>query len=236
MFVKAQKGNQVLVHGDSSLIQFKRSFDLIVTSPPYFHPAKKNPSYGFSPDTRKLEAYSEYTVSVLLKSLEGLKAGKLLCLVKTDAWHKGRLIPIGYSLANECLHQGLTLHAHWIWEKMPYYSPYSPSFANVFIFGQPPLRRIPFQGIITDAHLKKKKSRLCSFTPEIFEFLLRLLSNPGDTVLDPFVGTGSVIEAAARTGRWAMGIEICAKQIAVARMQLANRQLSVHDRTNLNSR
>jgi DNA modification methylase len=227
MIVVAQQGKHLIRHGDSSSATFKGSFDLIITSPPYFHPAKKSSSPGFSPKTKDLEAYSEYVVSVLLNALEGLKAGKFLCIVKTDAWYKGQLIPIGYSLVNKCLQHGLTLHAHWIWEKIPFYSPYSPSFANIFIFGQPPLGRIHYQGIITNNHLKRKRGRPGTFTPEIFETLLKLLCEAGDTVLDPFLGTGSVIEAAARTGRWAVGIEISRRQITSARKLLADRQIVV---------
>lgn len=228
MIVEAQKGTHLILHGDSRSLTFGRSFDLIITSPPYFHPTKKSSSLGFSPKTKELQAYSEYVGSVLVRSLEGLKAGKFLCVVKTDAWYQGRLMPIGYSIVNECLRRGLTLHAHWIWEKIPYYSPYSPSFANIFIFGQPPLRRIHYHGIITDAHLKKERGRPATFTPEIFETLLRFLCEPGDTVLDPFLGTGSVIEAAARTGRWAVGVEISKRQITSAKRLLAERCIVVH--------
>ena len=227
MIVEAQKGKHLILHGDSNSATFKRPFDLIITSPPYFHPTKKSPSSGFSPKTKELEVYSEYVTSVLLKSSEGLRAGKFLCVIKTDAWYQGRLMPIGYSIVNECLRRGLILHAHWIWEKLPYYSPYSPSFSNIFIFGQPPLRRIPYQGIITGAHLKKQSGRPATFTPEIFETLLRLLCEPGDTVLDPFLGTGSVIEAAARTGRWAVGVEISKRQITTAMKLLAERDVVV---------
>ena len=227
MIVKPQKGKHVIVHGDSSLARFKRSFDLIITSPPYFHMVKKSRSRGFSPPTKDLEVYSKYVATVLLQSAEGLKVGKFLCVIKTDAWYRGQLMPIGYSIANECVRQGLPLHAHWIWERMPHYSPYSPSFANIFIFGQPPLRRICHSGIITNAQLKKPSSHWTSFTPEVFETLIEILCEPEGTVLDPFLGTGSVIEAAARSGRWAVGIEISHKQIATARKLLTTRQVII---------
>lgn len=225
--IKAEKGKHVIVLGDSSSLAFQPCFDLILTSPPYFHPVKKRPSQGFSPKTKELEAYSQYVVSVLLNSMRGLKAGKFLCVIKTDAWYKGRLIPIGYSIVDSFIRRGVNLHAHWIWEKIPYYSPYSPSFANVFIFGEPPIRRIPYSGILTDSHIKKQRDRPFTFTPEIFETLLKFLCRRGDTVLDPFLGTGSLIEAAARTGRWAVGVEISKRQIAKAKRLLTNRPIVV---------
>jgi DNA modification methylase len=225
--IKAQKGKHLMVLGDSASATFEPSFDLILTSPPYFHPAKRNPSQGFSPKTKELEAYSQYVVSVLLNCLQGLKTGKFLCVVKTDAWYKGRLIPIGYSIVNSFLRQGVNLHAHWIWERIPYYSPYSPSFANVFIFGEPPIRRIPYCGLVKSSHIKRQKDCPATFTPQIFETLIQFLCRPGDAVLDPFLGTGAVIEAAARTDRWAVGVEISRRQIANAKRLLKDRPIVV---------
>lgn len=229
MIVRSEPGRHILIGGDSETLEFCGPFDLILTSPPYFHPRKQDLKHGVSPHVHDLDSYSRYVASILLNAFQGLKTGGLLSFVKTDAWDRGHLLPIGYKIADECIRAGLILHAQWVWQKFPWYSPYSPSFANIFILGQPPLRRVAFQGIITEAHIKKEKGRPADFTPGVFEFLLRLLSEPNDTVLDPFVGTGSVIEAAARTGRWAVGVEISAKQIAVARRQLANRQILIHD-------
>lgn len=41
-----------------------------------------------------------------------------------------------------------------------------------------------------------------------FENLINLLSNPGDIVLDPFLGSGTTLLAARRTGRVGLGFEI----------------------------
>jgi DNA modification methylase len=221
MIIKGKKGRHLIVRGDASSFIYKESFDLIITSPPYFHPAKDSFSEGIYPKTRDLETYSDYVAAILSNCCQGLKPGKFLCIIKTDAWYKGRYIPIGYNLANACVHRGLILHAHWIWEKMPYYSPRSPSFANIFVFAQPPVHRISHRGIITDAHVRRNKNRARSFTPEIYESLLSTLSKPGDIVLDPFVGVGSTIQAAANTDRWAVGIEISKEQIVNAKNHLS---------------
>jgi modification methylase len=49
--------------------------------------------------------------------------------------------------------------------------------------------------------------RTGAFPPEIPERLVRMFSVEGDTVLDPFAGTGTTLWAALRWGRRAVGVE-----------------------------
>jgi modification methylase len=49
--------------------------------------------------------------------------------------------------------------------------------------------------------------RTAAFPPEIPERLVRMFSLVGETVLDPFAGTGTTLEVAARCGRDAIGVE-----------------------------
>ena len=54
----------------------------------------------------------------------------------------------------------------------------------------------------------------------LVEHLIRLFSLPGQTVLDPFLGSGTTALAAARAGRACVGIEIDADYLAIARRRL----------------
>lgn len=55
----------------------------------------------------------------------------------------------------------------------------------------------------------------------LLEDLLRVVSRPGDLVLDPFVGAGALLVASNRLGRRAIGIELSEKDVgtAIARLE-----------------
>jgi site-specific DNA-methyltransferase (adenine-specific) len=58
------------------------------------------------------------------------------------------------------------------------------------------------------------------FPVEIAERLIRMFSFAGDTVLDPFVGTGSSMIAAVAAGRNSVGVEIDPTYFKIARRNL----------------
>jgi DNA modification methylase len=58
------------------------------------------------------------------------------------------------------------------------------------------------------------------YPAELAERLVRMFSFAGDTVLDPFLGTGSTTIAAIRTGRHSVGNEIEPKYLKLARQRI----------------
>jgi DNA modification methylase len=64
-------------------------------------------------------------------------------------------------------------------------------------------------------------------------FLILLYTDPGDVVVDPFVGSGSSIIAAERAGRRGFGIELSARYVDTTcrRWQAETGRLPVLDRT-----
>lgn len=60
-----------------------------------------------------------------------------------------------------------------------------------------------------------------SFPVALPEWFIALFTEPGDVVLDPFIGSGTTAVAAARTGRNYIGIDINLKYVELAQTRLA---------------
>lgn len=61
-----------------------------------------------------------------------------------------------------------------------------------------------------------KEAHFATFPPALIEPCLALGSKPGDLVLDPFLGSGTVAEVAGRMGRRFLGIELNPKYVDIA--------------------
>ena len=70
---------------------------------------------------------------------------------------------------------------------------------------------------------KERTTHPAQFPLALVERIIRASSNPGDLVLDPFMGSGSVAEAAVRLGRQVIGFEIESKYL-----EIASRRLETH--------
>ena len=58
------------------------------------------------------------------------------------------------------------------------------------------------------------------YPPELADRLIRMFSFAGDTVLDPFAGSGSTLIGAVRSGRNSIGVEIEPKYLRLAQQRL----------------
>lgn len=78
-----------------------------------------------------------------------------------------------------------------------------------------------FKPIWTDVTGASTRDHPAPFPIEIPRRLVRMFSFIGDYVLDPFVGTGTTIEAAVQAGRRAIGVDIEPHYVRMARQRLA---------------
>jgi DNA modification methylase len=78
-----------------------------------------------------------------------------------------------------------------------------------------------FRQIWADVRGTSHPNHPAPYPMEFAERLVRMFSFVGDTVLDPFMGTGTTSLACARWGRNSVGIEIDAKYFQIARNRVA---------------
>ena len=81
------------------------------------------------------------------------------------------------------------------------------------------------QGFVTE--VKEKRVHPTQKPLELFKWCIEQFTNKGDSVLDPFMGSGTTIIACEVLGRDYIGIEIEPKYIEVAKERLAQIQLSI---------
>src|SRR5260221_2044828 len=70
------------------------------------------------------------------------------------------------------------------------------------------------------AHAQIERQHPAPFSFQDVARLVRFFSKAGETVLDPFVGVGSTLKAAAVEGRRGIGIELNTKYAKLARLRL----------------
>jgi DNA modification methylase len=74
---------------------------------------------------------------------------------------------------------------------------------------------------------KERTGHPCQMPEAVLERILRVSSNPGDVVLDPFAGSGTTLAVARRLGRRYLGIELSPSYAEAARQRLAQIPLAV---------
>ena len=80
--------------------------------------------------------------------------------------------------------------------------------------------KIWFQQIWTGLTGASTRDHPAPYPEELAERLIRMFSFAGDTILDPFVGTGTTMVAAAKWGRNSIGVEISAEYASLSRRRL----------------
>lgn len=90
------------------------------------------------------------------------------------------------------------------------------TFEPIVAFEEDPIWEIPN---VKAAH-PEKTFHPCQFPTELVERCVLALTNVGDTVLDPFVGTGTSVIAAAKHERIGIGIDRSSAYIKLARNRL----------------
>src|SRR5205085_11601648 len=68
---------------------------------------------------------------------------------------------------------------------------------------------------------RERTAHPCQMPEAVLERIVRVSSNPGDLVLDPFAGSGTTLAAARRLGRHWLGVELSVEYAEHIRKRLA---------------
>jgi site-specific DNA-methyltransferase (adenine-specific) len=77
----------------------------------------------------------------------------------------------------------------------------------------------------------ERTSHPCQMPEAVLERIIRVATNPGDLVLDPFAGSGTTLAVAKRLGRRFLGIELSEEYTDLARKRLQQIEFGGEPRT-----
>jgi len=76
------------------------------------------------------------------------------------------------------------------------------------------------KNLLKNVRKERKTWHKCQLPPELIEIFLKVSSNPGDVVLDPFAGTSTTAMVAKKLGRKSIGIELSKKYVLYGKSRL----------------
>jgi len=223
----------------------KNSIDLIVTSPPYNVDIK----YNSHDDKLSYEDYLSFSEKWLSRCFEWLKRDGRFCLNIPLDKNKGGQQSVGADLTVMAKKLGFKYHSTIIWNEgnisrrtawgswLSASAPYviAPVELIVILYKQTwkktsagkesDITRDEFMkwtnGLWTfSGESKKKIGHPAPFPLELPKRCIKLFSFVGDTVLDPFMGSGTTLIAAYLNNRKAIGIDIDTKYCHLAKKRL----------------
>lgn len=81
---------------------------------------------------------------------------------------------------------------------------------------------------VSSTREKKHLDHGATYPEKLCDRLIEMYSREGDTVLDPFLGTGTTVLSAIKNRRMAIGIELTDRFYSVAENEIANRELELN--------
>jgi site-specific DNA-methyltransferase (adenine-specific) len=221
------------------------SVNLIVTSPPY----NVDIDYGAHDDAQSYPRYLDFSERWLARCLSWLAPDGRLCLNIPLDKNKNGQKSVGADLTTIARKVGFNYHSTIVWNEgnisrrtawgswMSASAPYviAPVELIVVLYNQEWKRscgsgtsdigRQEFMdwtnGLWTfNGESRKRTGHPAPFPLELPRRCIKLFSYVGDTVLDPFMGSGTTLLAASLCGRRAIGIEMERKFCLLARARL----------------
>ncbi len=162
---------------------------------------------------------------------------------RTGAHRPSVVLPLGNEIDAAAAGAGLRAYDRRIWHKSPAWSTCRwhassyraiDEFEHLLMYRRPgPMRyererltpaewaQWGSRGVWTIPSVKSQGRHGAEFPDGLAERVVRLLSSPGETVIDPFAGTGTTTAAARRLGRRWIGIERDERNASIAAARTA---------------
>jgi site-specific DNA-methyltransferase (adenine-specific) len=221
------------------------SIDLIVTSPPY----NVDIQYNSHQDDISYPDYLEFTHSWLSRCFQFLKEDGRFCLNIPLDKNKGGQQSVGADITTIAKQAGFHYHSTIIWNEgnisrrtawgswMSATAPfviapvelivvlYKKRWRKTSVSRKSDITKSEFMnwtnGVWTfSGESKKKIGHPAPFPLELPRRCIKLFSFVGDTVLDPFAGSGTTLIAAAMLSRIGIGVEIDPKYCELAKKRI----------------
>ena len=223
------------------------SVDLLVTSPPY----NVDIRYNSHNDEMPYEDYLDFARRWLSKCYELVKDDGRFCLNIPLDKNKGGQQSVCADLTTIAKQAGWKYHSTIIWNEqnisrrtawgswLSASAPYVIAPVEVIVIlykkrwkkksgsGTSDINKTEFQkwtnGVWTfGGESKKRVGHPTPFPVELPKRCIKLFSFVGDTILDPFLGSGSTLVACSQTGRKGIGIEIDRGYCEIAQKRVIN--------------
>jgi len=154
---------------------------------------------------------------------------------KIDGLKKKDLVGLPWAVGFALEESGWTVHRDYIWHKpnrMPDGARDRPSVATEHVLllsrsASPFCQPLNRSGILTVNTTSYRGAHFATFPPSLIRPMVRACTRPGDTILDPFAGTGTTLAVAVSERRHAVGIELNPMNIPLIAGRMDGVQLSL---------
>ena len=208
------------------------SVHLVITDPPYRSDQTAPQRQSTSQD------FMEAVASMMLSALKPGGFAAVFCQPRLEPRIAVALEEAGFEIRDLCAWH-FTRHTQYQGKRQLHESaspPIQPQFESVILAQKPRAGTFLANYLTHSVGLIDASATLDGKAPSnmmtvpkdpetskpvrLIEHLIKLLSEPGQVVLDPFLGDGTTVVAARRTGRSCIGIEINPDRMAIAAARL----------------
>jgi site-specific DNA-methyltransferase (adenine-specific) len=229
--MKVWKAKNTTIYNENFLsISLPRDLaDLIITSPPY----NIGINYEIYDDNKNYQDYLNFTSAWMNKCISLLKDSGRICVnvpIDTGRKEKQTLSADVITIAKKL---GLRYKGTIIWNKQNARNKYSMVFSKnletIIVFYKKdwkPVKKI-YKDYVNEIWTFAGESSFkighpAPFPIELPRRLIKMFTQEGETVMDPFLGSGTTLVACCQTKRRGIGVEISQRYSSLAKKRVEN--------------